>query len=184
MFLSGCTTAIVPPQEVATPARVVVLDHGLHASLIMELPDGAMVRYGYGDWDWYALGQTGAVGATRAILWPTKAALGRRRLPGPFSPETVSQQVRVAIEDAIYIEVEADRVRELVEQLDEIFAENIATLVYNAGSDLELVQHPDSYWLLHNSNQMVGRWLETLGSRVKGFAILSIWRLDADQSRL
>lgn len=180
-WLSGCTTAISPPHDVAAPARVGLLDHGLHASLVLELPDKSIVRYGYGDWDWYALGQTGVVQGSRAILWPSKAALGRRHLPGPFSPTAVSEQVRIVIEDAIYIEVEADRVRQLVERLDAIFDENIATRVHNPASDLELVKHPDAYWLLHNSNQMVGRWLESLGSEVRGFAILSIWRLDTEQ---
>src|SRR5688572_25859227 len=79
LFLAGCTTTIVPPSAVAEPARVAVLDHGRHTSLLVELPgEGAMVRYAYGDWRWYALGQTGVLEGI-AALSGNKSALGRKR---------------------------------------------------------------------------------------------------------
>ena len=55
----------------------------------MQVPDG-MIRYSCGDWDWYALRQTGLLERSAAILWPSQAALGRKQLPGPFSPVAVS----------------------------------------------------------------------------------------------
>jgi hypothetical protein len=83
LCLSGCTTVVVPPARVAEPARVALLDHGRHASLVLKTAESGMVRYAYGDWDWYAQGTTGAIEGSAAVLWPTRAALGRRRLPGP-----------------------------------------------------------------------------------------------------
>ena len=60
-----------------------------NCGLIVQVPDG-MIRYSCGDWDWYALRQTGLLERSAAILWPSQAALGRKQLPGPFSPVAVS----------------------------------------------------------------------------------------------
>lgn len=78
-----------PPQRVVEPVLVGVLDHDRHSGLIVQVPDG-MIRYSCGDWDWYALRQTGLLERSAAILWPSQAALGRKQLPGPFSPVAVS----------------------------------------------------------------------------------------------
>jgi hypothetical protein len=34
-----------------------------------------MVRYSYGDWNWYALRRTGPAEGTAALLWPTHIAV-------------------------------------------------------------------------------------------------------------
>jgi hypothetical protein len=175
LCLSGCTTVVVPPARVAEPARVALLDHGRHASLVLKTAESGMVRYAYGDWDWYAQGTTGAIEGSAAVLWPTRAALGRRRLPGPVSPAAVTRQVRAPIEDALYLTVAAPDARRLIDLLDRIFEENRATRIYNEASDLYFVRHPEPYWILHNSNQMVGDWLEQLGCRVQGLVVLSNW---------
>ncbi len=99
LWLSGCGATVYPPPDVAAPSQVGVLDHGQHSSLILQIPDG-MVRYSYGDWKWYALRQTGPAEGIAALFWPTQAGLGRKQLPGPFSPMAVSREVRVGIENA------------------------------------------------------------------------------------
>jgi hypothetical protein len=179
LCLSGCGATIYPPQPDAEPAQVAVLDHGWHSSLILEIP-GGMVRYSYGDWNWYALRRTGPAEGTAALLWPTQAALGRRQLPGPFSPTAISREVRVASEDAIYLTVDARAVRRLVNRLDRIYRENSAALVYNEPYDLWFVPHPDPYSIARNSNRMVADWLEQLECRVEGTTLFAIWQLHAD----
>jgi hypothetical protein len=179
LSLAGCATTIHPPPQPAEPARIAVLDHGRHASLLAEGPDGGMVRYSYGDWQWYALEQTGAGEATSAVFGPTQAALGRRFLPGPLSPVSVSQQVRVPVEDAVYLAVDRRDLDRLRERLDRIFAENSAKRIYNASYDLEFVPHPTPYSASHNSNRVVGTWLEELGCRLDGAPFLSVWRVSS-----
>src|SRR5690606_1475260 len=179
LWLWGCAATVYPPRDVAEPAAVGILDHGRHTSLIVAVPEG-MIRYSYGDWNWYALRRTGPIEGTRALLWPTKAGLGRRQLPGPFSPEAVSEQVRVAIEEAVYLTVERPALHRLVARLDGIFDQNRAAAVYNEPYDLWFVPHPVPYSLAHNSNGMVAAWLEQLGCRVEGTPLFAIWRLDAD----
>jgi hypothetical protein len=176
LWLVACATTVFPPQRVADPAQIGVLDHGHHASLVLEMPGGGMRRYSYGDWQWYALRQTGPAEASSALLWPSQAALGRRELPGPFSPSAVSREVRVPIEHALYLTVDARDVRRLVDGLDRIFYENRAGSIYNEAYDLVFVPHPDPYSMVHNSNQVVADWLEQMECRVEGTALFSVWR--------
>lgn len=182
LWLAGCTTAIYPPQDVADPAQVGVLDHGRHASLIVEASDGSMLRYAYGDWDWYALRRTGPVEASAALLWSSEAALGRRRLPGPFSPATVGRQVKPPFEDAVYLVVSARDVQGLIDRLDRIYRQNSSMRVYNEAYDLVFVPHPDGYTFTQNSNGMVADWLEQMGCRVEGPALFSRWELGPESS--
>jgi hypothetical protein len=179
LWLSGCGATVYPPQNVAEPAQVGILDHGRHSSLILQIPDG-MLRYSYGDWNWYALRRTGPAEGTAALLWPTQAGLGRKQLPGPFSPIAVSREVRVEIEDAIYFTVDARAVSRLIERLDRIFHENSAARVYNDAYDLVFVPHPDPYTISNNSNRLVAGWLEQLGCRIEGTTLFSVWQLGTD----
>jgi hypothetical protein len=181
LWLLGCAATIYPPQRVAEPVQVGVLDHGHHASLIVQIPDG-MLRYSYGDWNWYALRQTGPTEGTSAVLWPTQAALGRKELPGPFSPIAVVREVHVPIEDAIYLTVDAHAVGRLVDRLERIHRENSAAHVYNEAYDLVFAPHPEPYSIAHNSNRVVADWLEQLGCRVEGTALFSVWKRGPDPS--
>lgn len=181
LWVSGCTATVFPPQQVADPVQVGVLDHGNHTSLIVQIPEGGMRRYSYGDWTWYALGQTGPAEGSAALFWPTQAGLGRRELPGPFSPPAVAREVRVPIEQALYLTVDARDVRGLVDRLDRIYDQNRAKRVDNAAYDLVFVPHPKPYWMFHNSNQVVAGWLEELRCRVEGPALFARWRLGTAQ---
>ncbi len=173
--LVACTTVIVPPGEVAEPVPVALLDHGRHTSLLVGTRNHAMIRYAYGDWTWYALRQTGLAEASVAVLGPSKAALGRKRHPGPLTPEAVARQIRVPIEEAFYFDVEADAAEALVDRLDAIFQANMASRVVNRAYDLEFVPHPARYSLFHNSNTMVASWLREMAVEVEGPALLARW---------
>lgn len=174
---SACNTIVHPPERVTEPARTALLDHGRHASLVFETPGGGMLRYAYGDWRWYAQDQTRFVDGAAALLWPTQAALGRRRLPGPFTPDTILRQVSVPVEHAIVVDVEARSIELLVERLDKIYEEEQSTRLESRTYNLTFVHHSERYWMLNNSNQMVGRWLEELGCHVEGLALFSEWSI-------
>jgi hypothetical protein len=173
---------VFPPERVSDPVQVGVLDHGHHTSLILQFPGDGMRRYSYGDWEWYALRQTGLAEGSAAVFWRTQAALGRKELPGPFSPAAVAREVRVPIEHALYLTVDARAVRSLVARLDRIYDANFAERVDNQAYDLVFVPHPEPYSILHNSNQVVAGWLEQLQCRVEGPALFAIWKRGADQS--
>ena len=183
LALGGCTAIIVPPPAPERPLRAAILDHGRHSSLMLELPAGqGLVRYRYGDWDWYARGRTGVGQGSAALLWPTQAALGRRRYAAPAvapseMPAAAVAPLRVPVEQAFWFAAEEDRVRTLVGELDAVFAANEATKVYNPAFDLEFVHYPASYTLTDNSNARVAEWATALGADIQGSVLLSAWAL-------
>lgn len=178
--LSACTTVVVPPTAVEDPVRVALLDHGHHASLLVTVDDGTMVQYAYGDWRWFAGNRTGVLEGSAAVVWPTRAALGRMRLKGPLSAAAIAAEVRAPVEHTLILVVEADAVRRLVARLERIVHDG-PPLVENAIHNLMFAPHPEPYWILHNSNHVTAEWLEELGCGIEGPAILSVWRLKEDR---
>jgi hypothetical protein len=179
LFAQACTTVIVPPPEPNEPLPVLLLDHGHHASLAVPGPDGGVIRYAYGDWAYYARRRTNIFVGAAAVLWPTRSGLGRRLLPGPLSPLGVRPHLKVWIEHAYNLVVEAESLDRLRTRLDSIFDANLETRLYNSSYDLEFVHHQDPYWVLHNSNQVVAAWLAELGCRVRGSALFSKWEVES-----
>ncbi|NIS01180.1 MAG: hypothetical protein GWN99_08950 [Gemmatimonadetes bacterium] len=182
LLVQGCTNVISTPANPSRPLPVFLVDHGRHASLVLPRGDDGMVRYAYGDWEYFARAKTGPGEASAAVLWPTRAALGRRSLPGLPGESGVRRHL-FGIERLYRVVVESRRIERLRARLDSIYESNIETLIYNSTYDLEFVHHPRSYWVLHNSNLVVAAWLEELGCRVSGPGILSNWRLEPRRNR-
>lgn len=135
------------------------------------------MRYAYGDWAYYGRNRTGFAGGVAALLWPTRAGLGRRELEGPATPDGVRSAVAVVIEELHTLEVAAGRSRALQRRLDGLFTQAAATRRLNRWYDLAFVHHPGTYHLFRNSNMRVARWLEELGVTVRGPALWSSWRV-------
>jgi hypothetical protein len=110
-----------------------------------------------------------------AILIPSQAALGRKRHPGPLTSDAVTRHINVAIEEALYFNVEADAAQALIERLDTIFHANIDSRVVNRAYGLEFVPHPEPYSWPHNSNSVVAGWLREMGVEVEGPTLLAMW---------
>lgn len=175
--LSGCANRVVPPSAIAEPGKVFIIDHGRHTSLVISTPEGALVRFAYGDWRFYAERETGIGHAIAALLWSTPGALGRRNLPGPPDYDTVRSQVLVEIETIYELEAERARIEALRASLDEIFATAERSLD-TPETDLVFVPHPVDYRLRHNSNTVVGLWLEALGCELNRRPIFARWRIE------
>jgi len=176
-LLNSCATTIVPPTHLKQSERVALLDHGRHSSLILPDAGGKMIRYSYGDWQYYALEKTGVLQGSAALFWPSQACLGRRVLTGPVSPENIRHRVVIGIEKILLIHVEGKQIQDLRDHLDGIYMSNQETLIYNPAYDLEFVHHPDPYWIFHNSNQVIGKWLEKLGCSLQGLSLFSDWKV-------
>lgn len=166
----SCTTTIRPPVAVADPVPVVVLTHGISSSLVLPDERGGAVRFAYGDWRYYALGQTGLCETLAAGLWPTRAALGRQVIDP-------AMMAGVSSDGAVSIVAHRTAVAELLARLEALFLQAIATRVYNPGPGLEFVTHPQPYSLRNNSNRQVARWLRELGAEVAGVPLLPRWRV-------
>lgn len=177
---NGCAVRVVPPRQLSGPVSVFLLDHGQHSSLVLPGKSGGLVRYSYGDWQYYALGHTGLVSGFNALFRDTPAALGRRELPGPQTAANVRSLIRIGIEQLFELHAESLEVSRLRDDLDNLFNSAQASRIYNAKMDLYFVPHPEPYTLWHNSNLMVARWLGVLGFKVWGSPIASNWSVAND----
>lgn len=173
----GCgTTSVLPPADLAEPAPVFILDHGRHTSLVVSTPEGELVRYAYGDWHYYAERATGSGRAIAALFRSTRGALGRRHLEGPPSEEQVRAQVPLLIEGLYRLEVERSRIEALRARLDAIF-DAAERKLYSSDAFLIFAEHPHNYTLRHNSNRVIGNWLEELDCKVHGQRLFANWQV-------
>ena len=178
MLPMGCTSIVVPPISPVEPVAVFLLDHGRTSSLVLPAPDGSMTRYVYGDWNWYALRNTGVIDGLRALFWPTEGTLGRRHLAGPPYADIVRQQVRAeTITHLFPVIVGRAEVERLRLRLDEEHRSGRQLAVIEA-LDLEFVPHPHRYSYFYNSNHAVAGWLRELGCKTHGLAFHSQWRVE------
>ena len=178
LLLSGCSGRITPPMTPEIPRMVFVVDHGQHSSLIIENRQGDITRYSYGDWHYYAKGQTSILSGLRAVLIPGQSALGRKQLAGPASVENIQKQLRIAVVNVISFTAEASAVDNLQQKLESIYQQHQTSRIYRKDYDLDFVHHPKPYSLRHNSNQVVGQWLSELGGEVHGWPLLSNWKIE------
>jgi hypothetical protein len=176
---AGCVATIVPPPAPRDPRPVFVLDHGRTTSLVLPAAGDGIVRYAYGDWNYYAERRTSPFRGTSAVLFPTRGALGRRELAGPADEAAVRRQVRVPSETVLAVWVGSGEIDRLREDLDGVYRANLHTRLFNEVYDLEFVEHPKSYWAFHNSNQIVATWLAHLGCEVRGTTLFASWRVAA-----
>jgi hypothetical protein len=170
----GCSTTVITPAHVTRPATVYLLDHGITPSLVLPGRPGRMARYMYGDWEWYARGNTNAWRGALALFVPTQGTLGRDEFPSVDSAAALHQAVRVDIHELFPIQVEQDRALALRHQLDAQF-EAAQTRIWNPSTRAEFVPHPKKYTYLHNSNHMMAGWLRALDCQVRGRAFYSKW---------
>ncbi len=171
---AGCTNTVVRPPTAGDQAAAFLLDHGQHASLVLERERG-LVRYTYGEWGYYVAGRKGLGRASGTLFGANQAGLGRRPLAGPPELVAVRRHMRVRVEHAWRIDVPAQRAATLGGRLDALFSRQGATRTYNAGYDLTFVRHPAAYHVANNSNHMTGKWLRALGCEVTLATPFSVW---------
>lgn len=171
----ACTATVYPPADPSQPTAIFLLDHGRTPSLVLPVEGGGMVRYAYGDWNYYAMGKRGFLDSVLALFWPTQGTLGRLEMHGPVAAESIRDQLGVGIENLYEIRVPRAEVDRLREDLDELFRKNTDTLVYSASAEFYFVHHPERYTYFHNSNHVIADWLERLGAEVTGPTFYSTW---------
>ncbi|MHC4416344.1 MAG: DUF2459 domain-containing protein [Planctomycetota bacterium] len=168
--LTGCTTSIIPPADPADPVSVFVLDYGRHSSLVLPETDShVFVEYAYGDWNWFALDRSRWHDVFPTLFWPTRGALGQRRLPVESDPETILRVV--ACEDVLEVTVSARQAQALFARLHSQFDKHVETLHYQPLYDLSFVHCETAFHLFHNCNHALAGWLRELDCEVRGPAM-------------
>jgi len=176
-LIAGCAATVVPPMQPEDPRPAYILDHGSHTTLVVVDSGGRPVRYAFGELSRYTDGDFGFFRGMSALLVPTAGTLGRRVLDGEPSPDDVLNNVGVSVENMYCIAVSGERSDRLQRILNLAFRENLDSARYNAGWNLEFVEHPEDYWFGQTSNQAVENWLVELGCEVNGVTSFSNWKV-------
>jgi hypothetical protein len=175
-LLGGCATRVVPPSNPANPVAVYIADYGRHSSILLPMGDGHLMEYSYGDWDFYALNKyKWYVGPTKLFL-SDGSGLGRRILPNPGDDQALGKMIHT--KRLLSVPVEQSKVRDLLAELDERYCAHIETMVYNNYGHSYFVKDESHYWLFHTCNAMTQQWLEKLGCKVSGLAVISNFEVD------
>ncbi|MFP5387437.1 MAG: hypothetical protein ACLGHN_15270 [Bacteriovoracia bacterium] len=179
LSLFSCTTTIVCPKP-NNGVSVSIIDHGRHASLLMQANQDEMVRYAYGDWKYFALRETGLWSGARALLWPTQAGLGRKVLKGNIEDVSPQGPLNEVVEEVLTFKVEKKRADRFREEMEKIYWDNIKSKYDNEVYGLEFVHHPEPYSLASNSNLVLVQWLERLGCEGSDMTFLSKWEVQQE----
>ena len=177
--LSGCQHVITPPARVSDPVRVFVIDYGRHASLALPKEDSGLVEWSWGDWHWYALERTGPVEGLQALFASPRSTLGRRELAPAGDVEELA--ARVGTEDALALNVERERARALLRQLEARWLRRRNEAVSHPSGRV-FVPDDARYGLSNNSVHELVRWLEALGADVSGTGVTANFKLREPRS--
>lgn len=170
-----------PDVDTADSVRpVFLIDHGRHSSLVLTRAGGSMIRYVYGDWRWYAKGETGMRRALPTLFAATESALGRQTLTAPATETSIRRQVPMTIRNIHRLAAPAGRIDGLDRRLQRNFERLQERSHYNAAIDLEFVPGQRPYTLFANSNHIVADWLRELGIDVRGNPVFGNWQVEHD----
>ena len=153
---TSCVSTVRPPEHVADPVAVHLVSSGRHAGLLLPHGEGELVEFGYGSWNWYALGRDEWWRAPMTVLFPNAGTLGRR---------LVREPERGVAGELSTILVSRDAALQLVSRLQAEFRAG-GEAHYNALYDMWFVQHPDRFWMFHDCHDEAAEWLEALGCSV------------------
>lgn len=178
MLADGCGMTITPPTGISDTVEVYVADHGIHTSLVLPREDGSLTEYSFSRFDWAALDQDQWYRSLPAIIVPGPGTIGIRNFPGPSTPANILHQFELAnnqppVKSLHAVPVSEARCRELLAHLDQRWASQSGTEVFNVKRGMRFVKDSESYSLMHNCNTEVAIWLRELGCRVDGAAMVA-----------
>ena len=163
LLLSGCISIVTPPPHPSDPVTVYLVNEAMHKGILFPRANGTFVEYGFGDWDWYALGYDSWYHAFDTVLWPTQGTLGRRLAPVRDAASLRNFYSGVVLDPLIVEKADATA---LLEELDQAYDRNVETSHYNPQYRTHFVEHDDGYWFLYNCNDAAADWLRKLGCSV------------------
>lgn len=172
--LGGCQHVIRPPAAVVDPVRVFVVDYGRHASLALPKEGPGLVEWSWGDWNWYALGRTGAAEGLQALFASPQSTLSRRELAPAKDADELAE--RVGAEEVLALQVERERARALRHQLEARWLRRRREAVTHPSGRV-FVPDDARYGLSNNSVHELARWLEALGADVSGTGVTANFKL-------
>lgn len=172
LLAGGCATTVVPPAHVDDPVAVYLTDYGRHSSLLLPRRTGGYDEFAFGDWNFFAKGNTAWWVQVQAMLRSPQATLGRRFVAYSGRDDEKLQKA-LGADRLIRIEVSRLRAEVLAEDLSAAFRRREEDLIFSDYSRLDHIPDDAHYWGLHNCNHVTAEWLRRLGCEVNGPAMLS-----------
>jgi hypothetical protein len=168
---AGCSARIIPPAAPPRPQTVLVTDYGKHSSLVLPDGSGHLVEFAFGDWNWFAMGETHWYGVFEALFWSHGSTMGIRHLH--FNADADQLAGRIGCLTVLRIDVDAPDVEKLREQLAHRIDQHLSTMIYNPAYNYDFVRDDEHYSLWNNCNHLTARWLVALGCEIEGEPITS-----------
>jgi len=169
-------TVIIPPTEPVEPVTVYVVDYGFHSRLILPDRTGKLIKYAYGDWQYFALQNRDVLTTLKALLIPTQGTLNREKLSNLNTLREIAEAQRRV--NLLEVEVAQEKMLKLREKLEDRFYQNIDSKITYNGDRSQFVKDDQDYTMFYNSNHQVVKWLEAMECKVKGIIILPSFQVN------
>ena len=170
-------TLLTTQNGIQNPRQVFLIDHGTHTSLAIETRDQTLIRYAYGDKNYYAKRDTSLASGANALLIPPPAVLAREELKATAEVESIIDALPVVVQKVYHLQVEASRAEELISDLDGIYLKAGNELIEVPAYGLNFAPHPDNYYWANNSSTMIASWLRQMGIRTFCLGAIASWRV-------
>jgi hypothetical protein len=181
LLLTGCAATVIPPSDPPDPVTVFLTDYGRHSSILLPAPDGALVEWAFGDFDFFARERWRWWDMIRVTFYSPRSTLGCRYVWLPSDVDTLRQELRLPRVQTIT--VSGPRATALLAQLKSRFEARQDTLIYGPTTELWFVEDPDSYTICSNCNHKTATWLRELGCEVRGWPLTSRFRVVSQDER-
>jgi len=175
LFIPGCAWTVRAPATVADPVPVWISEYGKHCRIAVPSGRSTFIEYGFGEWNFYGREKRGLFSILRAGSGLGAGAFSRRELvPAPDGTLGPWQTGGTRSEGIL---VERARAEALRTKLDARWQANQHTVRTREIDGVVVSRDPARYHLFRNSNHATAEWLGELGCEVRGFPILSNFRV-------
>jgi hypothetical protein len=175
LMLSSCVWQVRPGAATPDSAPVFLTRYAQHSRIALPKAPDRFVEFGFGDWYYYALGEKGLWSSLRAAFFSPYSALSRRELLGTLDTQEFLSWA--GGEQTVLLWVDTELAEQLLQQLEKKWESLTETRVYRETDGLYFAQWDRPYFLLRNSNHQTADWLRRLDVDVRGWTILSDFRI-------
>lgn len=181
-LLTACAGLITPSEPLDDPVEVYLLEHAPHTTLVLPTDQGGLVRFKYCDWRWCVEEKRSFPSGAAALLWPTASGIGRGQRDDVSSAQDLGKLAPDGIARYHTIMAEREKVISLIQQLNRPFENHEGDFFRNESTGLDFAPYSRGYWLAHQSNLVVAKWLREIGLDVHTYVLLTRWRVKSEHS--
>lgn len=172
----GCAWTVQPPPAPRDPVTVWVTEYGKHCRVALPSDKSTYLEYGFGEWNFYAREKRDTFSILRAGIGFGAGAFSRRELvPAPDGRLGPAQTGGTRSES---LKVERDLAVQLRDELEARWRANKDNVIVRSWDRVPVSRDPQHYHVFDNSNHATAGWLRRLGCKVRGFPLMSNFRIE------